>query len=443
MENVDDHSKMLYKLETTVLHNMFKAYELRSEVVENRDVVLRNYAGDFNGHRQLATINTDKIFRNRMALLQTAVAIGQVEAHWKKSMIHEAKITRLEHQSEMNTTVCEISKLLAQANALVIEAGIKISEGTEKVNRDLISGSMAPSSSSTDTTAARVASNTARIAAIEKRVVANTRLLEELDDIIHANQSLIQEHSDNAQKNRDLIRDNHGIMTGNANKIATLLKAQLPTAGKIAGPGDTSQVDIAADFEKLHEVETQVLHNLFLAYEHRAMSEENRWGIQCNYDAAFRGNCQLANLDTDKIFRDRETILDALPALSPDEETWKNSMKHEAKVDFLQHRAELNAKVIEDNTRLADANRILIDVNVKIMEGNELVTIFNAKHITHHQRAAPRRRLDALAGHTTDQRQAYRLEQGMHRADHAARREQPQKVARQCTRHQAEPRGNC
>jgi hypothetical protein len=53
-------------------------------------------------------------------------------------------------------------------------------------------------------------------------------------------------------------------------------------------------------------------------------------------------------------------------------------MINKAKIDFLEHRSSLNAKVLGITERIAAINAMMIEVNRDIMAANEEIVGFNA-----------------------------------------------------------------
>jgi len=104
---------------------------------------------------------------------------------------------------------------------------------------------------------------------------------------------------------------------------------------------------IAANQKKIFEIAAEVMTNKTMVYTSRSMIEENRLMILSNYSAAFMGNRQLANSNTDEIFDNRQAILDNAETGSDVEENFINSQKNKASLDFLKHRSELNSAVLE------------------------------------------------------------------------------------------------
>ena len=101
----------------------------------------------------------------------------------------------------------------------------------------------------------------------------------------------------------------------------------------------------------IFEVEGKVTANKSKAYASRSIIEENRALILKNYTAAFMGNRQLANQNTDDIFRNRQAILSSMETSSDVEENFVASMINEANLDFLEHRDALNAADLSANDK--------------------------------------------------------------------------------------------
>merc|ERR1719284_272539 len=119
---------------------------------------------------------------------------------------------------------------------------------------------------------------------------------------------------------------------------------------------------------KLYELEQKVMENKQMIYGERAFIEENRQLIFKNYAAAFMGNRQMINTNTDGIFKNRYAILKTLKTATQVEVNFRESKVNESKVDFLDHRSKLNAKVEAVSEKMAAVNSMLIEINDSIME---------------------------------------------------------------------------
>lgn len=131
----------------------------------------------------------------------------------------------------------------------------------------------------------------------------------------------------------------------------------------------------------IFEVEAAVTANRAKAYAARSIVEENRAGILKNYTAAFMGNRQLANQNTDDVFRNRRAIISNIEATTPIEENYRESLLNEAGLEFLEHRANLNSAVLGVNEKMVAVNQLLIEINDSIMDANQSIVKFNEAQI--------------------------------------------------------------
>jgi ABC-type oligopeptide transport system ATPase subunit len=97
-----------------------------------------------------------------------------------------------------------------------------------------------------------------------------------------------------------------------------------------------------------------------------------------NRAAAFLGNRQLANDNTEQIFRNRITLLKTLPATSDVQINFREAMINKARLAQLNHRSKLNATVLSISHDMAVVNAQQIAVNRRVMEANEHIKEFNA-----------------------------------------------------------------
>eukprot|EP00928_Gymnodinium_smaydae_P015931 TRINITY_DN1592_c0_g1_i11.p1 TRINITY_DN1592_c0_g1~~TRINITY_DN1592_c0_g1_i11.p1 ORF type:complete len:532 (-),score=129.53 TRINITY_DN1592_c0_g1_i11:180-1715(-) len=386
----------LYELEDTVLHNKFLAYETRACIEENRALILKNYSAAFTGNRQMANSNSDAIFRNRAAILGACKCDGPVQENYRNSMLNEAKITYLEHRSELNSRVAEVNDEMADINAALIAVNTDIMAGNAavvefntkhiQINGQYLRGDIELATATPEKNADRISSNSNRMQAILSRATQNTSILETAADKVSANRAAILKNSDDIFERRKGIADNHKKIRANASKIAGLIGANtaaatLDESSAGAAATTTNAQNITSNKAKLYELEDQVMHNKFIAYEIRSMIEENRAAILKNYAAAFMGNRQMTNSNSDHVFKNRYAVLSGLKCAGPVEENFRSSMMNEAKVAFLDHRSEMNTCVAEVNNTLCDINARLIEVNRKIMAGNEAIVKFNSDQI--------------------------------------------------------------
>jgi hypothetical protein len=144
--------------------------------------------------------------------------------------------------------------------------------------------------------------------------------------------------------------------------------------------------NIKRNRKAVFNLETAVSSNKSKAYATRSTIEENRALILKNYTAAFMGNRQLANQNTDDIFRNRKSILSNFNTKSEVEVNYVESLTNQASIEYLEHRAELNASVLEVNKMMAEVNAKLIAINSKIMASNQKIVAFNSKNLSENAR---------------------------------------------------------
>merc|ERR1739848_881636 len=195
------------------------------------------------------------------------------------------------------------------------------------------------------------------------------------------NREKILANSTEIYERRQAIEDNHKAIAANADKVAEMI---LKTEFSEGGSGGAASDKTAENFKKiqankaaLHLLESKVWENKQSLYAERAFIEENRALILKNYMAAFMGNRQAANQNTDDIFRNRKSIIKGLDVKDAVTLNFFESHLNRARVDALEHRAGMNAKVAEVNDQLCAINTKLIEVNRTIMDGNKAIVEFN------------------------------------------------------------------
>jgi len=130
---------------------------------------------------------------------------------------------------------------------------------------------------------------------------------------------------------------------------------------------------IAANRKAIFELEGNVNHNKAKAYHLRSKVAENSALIGKNYNSAFLGNRQLANENTDALFRNRIALMQCLPTSNQVEINYREAKINEAKLAFLDHRSSLNGQVLSITHDMAALNAQAIAINRRIMEANETI----------------------------------------------------------------------
>jgi len=145
---------------------------------------------------------------------------------------------------------------------------------------------------------------------------------------------------------------------------------------------EENKKNIQANRRKIFDVENAVLFNKAQAYLVRSLVQENQASINRNYSAAFLGNRQLANANTEDLFRNRTAVVRNLDTPTPVLVNYREALLNKVKLDFLEHRSKLNEKVLSISEQLASVNKQLIEINRTILDANEELVKFNADQIT-------------------------------------------------------------
>lgn len=103
--------------------------------------------------------------------------------------------------------------------------------------------------------------------------------------------------------------------------------------------------------------------------------------ILSNYAAAFMGNRQLANANTDEIFSNRAAILQNMNTANEVEQNYVDAQTNKSNLDFLKHRSALNTSVLEISKKMAEVNAQLVAINREIMDANKSIVEFNKGEI--------------------------------------------------------------
>ena len=147
-----------------------------------------------------------------------------------------------------------------------------------------------------------------------------------------------------------------------------------------------NKLKIQSNRRDIFELETLINANKAKAYATRSTIEQNYNSIMRNYSAAFMGNHNLTNQNSDDIFRNRVTILTNMEVNGSVEINFRESMTNQANIDFLEMRASVNKMVVEVNNRMSVINEMLIETNKMIMKANEESVKFNSENLEVNER---------------------------------------------------------
>ena len=101
----------LFELEAAVFENRSCAYEARSVVEENAALINKNYHSAFEGNRQLTNQNTEDLFRNRLALMDT-LAVDKtkpIQQAYAEALMIKQRVALLQHQLELDQQTLDVT----------------------------------------------------------------------------------------------------------------------------------------------------------------------------------------------------------------------------------------------------------------------------------------------------------------------------------------------
>lgn len=131
----------------------------------------------------------------------------------------------------------------------------------------------------------------------------------------------------------------------------------------------------------IFQSKSQVMANTALICQSRSMIEEIRLMIISNYSAAFVGNRQLANTNTDEIFLRNIEILSNVKAPDGVQTDYLNAQIDRNNLEYLKQQSNLNTTNLKVNEKMATINAQLVAINHDIMKNNETIMAFNEKQI--------------------------------------------------------------
>ena len=121
---------------------------------------------------------------------------------------------------------------------------------------------------------------------------------------------------------------------------------------------ETNRKAINENRKRIFSIDAEVMTNKALIYSSRAIIEENRSMILSNYSAAFMGNRQLANHNTDEIFKNRQAILDNVNVRTITESNFINAiteynitLEELERLSLLKKKDLCNSKIVKENPK--------------------------------------------------------------------------------------------
>jgi len=224
----------LHKLHLEVMTNKEKLYAVRSLIEENRLLILKNYAGAFVCNRQCANQNTDDIFKNRTAILDSLKVDGAVGQNFRNSKHNESNIAYLENRSLLNNRVAKVNALMSEVNEAFIEINNGIMKSNEEIvafnsagidtNTKLLEAGILPEKCIPEANAARIKANGEKIAMIQGKAGKYDSSVDDQLKKALANRELINTNSNEIRDRRKRIKENRLLCLENGDKVAELIK---------------------------------------------------------------------------------------------------------------------------------------------------------------------------------------------------------------------------
>jgi len=320
----------------------------------------------------------------------------------------------LENRSLLNNRVAKANEAMSDVNKDLIAVNNEILKTNEETlnfnkaqvetNTKLLDGIQADKATA-EANKARIDSNKAKITKVRERnekynadMADKHAAIKEIRKTIDANADKIKERRKQILANRDGVVargvEVATLLRGSATNVEDLTKSladlsdeekkSLKEALAVDAPAEavvSNRKNINENEAKLHELHFAVTTNKFKLYRIRSVVEENRALILKNYAAAFIGNRQMINQNTDDIIKNRTAILDAMKTDGQVQENLRNSKYNETHVDFLEKRSLMNNRVQKVNDLMKAANAKLIAINESIMASNEEVVKFNTEQM--------------------------------------------------------------
>ena len=134
--------------------------------------------------------------------------------------------------------------------------------------------------------------------------------------------------------------------------------------------------------QMLYDLERNVAGNAAKAYATRSVIEENRALALRNYAAAFLGDRHLAQQNTEDLIHSRIALLEVHVKKTED---FKN-LSADARMQFLEHKNEMNTSIGQISQRLVEINSALEEVNRTIDNLNVQISSFNSKQLVENER---------------------------------------------------------
>ncbi len=110
--------------------------------------------------------------------------------------------------------------------------------------------------------------------------------------------------------------------------------------------------------------------------------EENRALLSRNFSAAFNGNRAIAVDNIEDLYRCRMLMVDALEAKTDIEQNFKSAMGNKLRIDLLENKLSLNAKLREVASQMNSINELIVSLNELVADANEMLADQGAEMVS-------------------------------------------------------------
>lgn len=223
--------RIVYEVEAFVLENRKLAYQLRSTIVETAMGITKLQFAAFVGNRQLANLNTEEIYLNRLALARNIPARTDVQFAFKEATVNRVKLEFLDHRSKLNEQVLVVSEELARINSELARVNAAINESNDNIvafnsaviedNKRLVErGGLDASSATPEAIQAISSTNFEKAREIWSRAQSNRERLTKLIEATQQQQSVVPELKASVYQVRQRIGENAQRIVNNRQRIA-------------------------------------------------------------------------------------------------------------------------------------------------------------------------------------------------------------------------------
>jgi len=234
-KQICENKSALHQLHLEVMTNKEKLYAVRSLIIENRELIFKNYTGAFMCNRQCANQNTDDIFKNRRSILNTLKVDGTSQKNYINSKHNEANVDYYENRSLLNNRVAKCNATMSAINTELIAINNQIMKGNEEIvafnaaaietNTKLMEAGILPEKCTPEANAERIKKNQDQIALIQSKVGKyDTSVDDQLSKAL-ANREKINKNSEEIRERRHAIKENRKLIKKNGVTVSERIKA--------------------------------------------------------------------------------------------------------------------------------------------------------------------------------------------------------------------------